>query len=239
MVGPLYLSAVEFVKKRPFDVYVPAFYHPNMPDDLVNPSRAPLERVNRFKMVATKKRNPAPFYRPLDPHQLQRAAYTIENMLVMFNKQVEFELVNEEDVVEIFEGIDRYLETLREDIRAGSEPAVEYARLLIKWREEVYKHYYRYMMTHPTSLETLYPNNDKKQNIFALLSALNGTSQETLNLDPLRAKAKPPYEINDVKPGEKVTNSDMDIESSLGLSKKGIMQDDGRDFNFDDFIKRS
>jgi hypothetical protein len=240
MVGPLYLSPVEFIKNRPFELYVPAFFHPHIPDDMKNPTLAPMERVNRFRMVPVRRKNTTPFRHVFDPHQRQRAAYPIEVMLEMFQKQIEFEHVYDEDVVEVFEGIDRYLVSLRDDVIAGSEKVITYVRFLLRFREEVYKHYYRYMMSNPTSLASLYPNNDTKKNIFALLSALSGTSKETFNLDPLRAKGIPPLDLNALMPKEKTEDkADGDLERSYGIgSGKAMVADDSRDFNFEDFLKK-
>lgn len=235
-----FLSAVEFIKNRNFEVLVPAFYHPHVPAEMLNSKPAPLERPNRFKPVATKRRLPVPFYQPIDPNQLQRASYSIEIMLDMFRKKVEFQIAHDEDIPEIFDGLDRYLLSLQQDVETGNERSIEYARLVIAWRGEVYKHYYRYMKTHPAALEKLYPNNNPTQNLLHLMSS-TGIRKENLALDPLRAKAEPPYQVDAVTPKgpDEFQSEDSMIESSLGLSKNFNFNDDGKDFNFDDFLKGS
>lgn len=236
-----FLSAFEYIKTKVFDVWVPEFYHPHLPEHMLDPRPAPLERVNRFRAVTTKRRSPMPFRRIEDPHQMQKASYSIEIMLDMFRKKVEFELCNEEDIVEILDGLDRYLLSLENDVKLGEERAVEYAKLVINWREEVYKNYYRYMKLNPAALEKLYPNNNPTQNLLYLMSAVSGVKKENLELDPLRARAEPPYRVEKIIPqnNDGIKVGEMEFETSLGLSKaSSLLNDDGKDFNFDDFLNR-
>lgn len=236
-----WLNAAAFIRKRNFDVWVPAYYHPHMPAELVNPKPAPREKVNRYRMVATKRRDPTPYRQHVDPNQIQKASYSIEIMLDMFRKKVEFELQNEYDVVEILDGLDRYLGTLRVDVEMGLTKAVEYAGWVIAWREQVYKHYYRYMMTHKDARDFLYPGNDPENNMLSLISMMapSITRYGETEVDPLKAKAHPPYRVEGLLPKEKNNNPDemLLMESSLGLSRPSIT-DDGKDFDFDDFLAR-
>ena len=236
-----YLSVHEYITKHPFEVLVPAFYHPHMPANMVNPKPEPLEKPNRWRKVPTKRRSLLPFNPVEDPDRLQSAKYTIEIMLDMFRKKIEFQIVHDEDVVEIFEGLDRYLISLKTDVEMGDPKITEYAKLVIAWRDEVYKHYYRYMMTHPAAKEKLYPNNDPTKNLLHLMSIASGIRKEQYNLDPLRARAEPPYRIDSIKPKEKdgSLSPEMSMESSLGLSASStLLADDGKGFDFDDFLKR-
>ena len=238
-MAPLFLSVVEFIKNRNFEVIVPAFYHPHMPAEMVNPKPAPLEKVNRHRMVAVNRRHSAPFNPVEDPDRLQRASYSIEIMLDMFRKKIEFQIVNQDDIPEIFDGLDRYLLSIKTDVEMGNERSVEYARLVIAWREEVYKHYYRYMKEHPAAMEKLYPNNDPTKNLLHLMSLMGGVRKDIANLDPLRARAEPPYRVDAVLPVSKSGNTAEDfMESSLGLSGGGMpLNDDGKGFDFEDFLK--
>lgn len=234
----LYLSAVEYIKKRPFDVNAPAYYFPHLPEEMKNPTVAKIERPGPFRMTSMSRKNPLPFRQTPDPTQMQLCSYTIEVMIEMFQKQIEFEIVNEDDIPEIFDAVDRYLLSLREDVAIGVEHIIEYAKLVVRWRTELYKHYYRYMTNHPAALEALYPNNDRKKNLVSLMSI--GIRQENLDLDPLRSKAKPPYDIEEQQPKPTVIDGEdaFQMETSLGLSQNGFTVDDGSKFDFEDFLKR-
>jgi len=237
-MAKLYLSAVEFVKKREFEVFIPAYYDPNTPSEMINRTPRKLERPNSWKSVSTRRRDTTPFYQPLSHDQIVKSAFSLEGMLVMFHKQVEFELVYEEEIVEVFDGIDRYLVSLKVDVEMGSERVIDYVNLMLKWRAEVYKHYYRFMKMNPSALERLYPNNDPTQNLLYLMKMGGGLRSNEDELDPLRARAKPPYSVEAIVPKEAVEDVRIDIGSSLGLSSDHVINDDGRDFNFDDFLKR-
>jgi hypothetical protein len=235
----IYLSALEFVQKRLFDMWVPAYYDPNLPEDMIATKPKPFEKTNRFRPVSKSRRDPSPFYKPYAPDQPQLSAFSIEGMVKMFYRKVEFELYKESDIVEIFDGLDRYLISLRQDVELGNERIIEYVRLCLELRKELYKHYYRYMELNPTAKEKLYPNNDPTKNIFHLMALAGGLREDHDALDPLRARSKPPYEVDTIKPVEDTSvDADTFIESSYGLSKEGPMIDDGKDFNFDDFLKR-
>lgn len=233
-----FISAVDYIKNRLFEVEVPAFYHPHMPEEMVNPPEYKKPKINRFRMTAVNPRPPILSRPVFDPNQLQRAKYSIEVMLDMFNKQIEFSLVQTFDVVEILENLDRYLLSLKADVDARDPKITEYAKLVIRYRAEVYKHYYRYMKLNPTALATLYPNNDPTKNIFSLIGGL-GTARDVANLDPLKAKAFPPYEIHDGSESEAEPSAEMLMETSLGISKvNALLSDDGKNFSIDDFLKR-
>lgn len=231
----LYLDAEEFIRKREFVLNVPAFYHPNMPDELVNPKPPVREKVNRFYPVQTGKRNLAPFRQIVDPMQKQIAHYSVEVMIDMFQKKIEFEMIHDEDVVEILDGIDRYLVMIRPYIEDMIEDITVYAKKMIAFRSEVYKHYFRYMNLNPAALQSLYPNNDPKRNIFTLMSL--GVKKERLKLEPLKARAFPPYDLEDCKPKEAAVDDNVIIESSLGISTAALLKDDGKDFDFHHFLQ--
>lgn len=240
MAGIIYLSAAEYIKKREFELSVPEFYHPHLPEDFRNPPAFKRQRPNPYQMTAVKRRHPSSFRHIVDPNQMQKASYSIEVMLDMFQKKIEFEVSNDEDFVEILDNIDRYLLTLQPEVQMGVEAVVAYARLMVSWRKEVYKHYYRYMKTHPAALEKLYPNNNTTQNLLHLFSIAGGIREGKGELDPLRAKAFPPYDIEEHQPKDKTAVDDeMGIESSLGLSMSNMLTDDGKGFNFEDFVGKS
>lgn len=235
-----YLSAVEFIKNRNFEVWVPAFYHPHMPEDMLNSKPQPVAKTNRWKMVTKNQRNPLPFQQHTDPNQMQRASYSIEIMLDMFRKKIEFQIALEDDIPEIFDGLDRYLMSIKPDVEVGVERTIEYAKLVLAWREEVYKHYYRYMQSNTNAMDRLYPNGSPTKNLVHLMSLVSGVRQETRNLDPLRARANPPYRIDAIVaplPGQR-SDGTFELEDSLGISTSTLLNDDGRDFNFDDFLKQ-
>ena len=221
---PIYISAYEYVTQRTFNVYAPAFYQPHLPKEMLNPIVKRREAPNRWK--------------PYDEKQMQRCSYTIEIMLDMFQKGIEFEIADENDIPEIFDNIDRFLMTLETDITLGEDWSTNYARLLVKWRAEVYKHYYRYMQMHPGVKDTLYPNNDQKKNLLSLLSMVSGTSSEQRNLDPLRARQFPPFDIDAIKPKPAEEKEPTLLDSGLSLGADRYLSDNGRDFDFDDFLSR-
>jgi hypothetical protein len=47
----IFLSVVEFIKQREFEVWAPEFYHPFIPQDIVNPPVVKRERANPYRMV--------------------------------------------------------------------------------------------------------------------------------------------------------------------------------------------
>lgn len=238
-----FLSAVEWIKERRFEVYAPAFYHPYMPKELVNPKPEPLVRATPWKRAAVFRRDTTPFRQLADPNQIQRASYTVEIMLDMFRKKIEFQIENDDDIVEILDGVDRYLVSIETDISLGNQVIVDYARLVIEWRKELYKHYFRYMNTNPTAKERLYPNQNSKQNVFYLMSQVGGVTNDLSGLDPLRKKAHPPFNLEEIIPksmqDSKTTSQSLETEFGLSNDKQGGFIDDGRDFNFDDFLKKS
>ena len=171
-MAQIYLSAVDYIKNKPFDVWVPAFYHPHIPQEMVHKNAAPLGRTNPYRWTDLNRRNMTPFYQPHDASQMQRASYPIEIMLDMFQKKIEFELGSEDDVPEIFDALDRYLLSLKDNVADGNEAVIEYARLVLRWRAEMYKHYFRYMQTHPAALANLHPNNNKEQSLVRRISVI-------------------------------------------------------------------
>lgn len=235
-----YLSAYAYIKEKPFDVWAPAFYFPLIPDSMKDTKPKPLEKPNPFKMVSTVRHNPTYMRQMEDPNQMQRARFTTEILVDMFQRKIDFEFVHDEDVVDMFENIDRYLVSIKNDVELGDEKIVKYAKLIMSFRERLYHLYYRYMKLHPEALEKLYPNNNPTENIMYLMMQ-GGTSRVDANeLDPLLAKRRPPYRIDKILP----TSSDGEVkevtfESHLGPSATMDIKDDGSDFNFDDFLKRN
>jgi hypothetical protein len=237
----LYLSAVSFIKERVFPVRVPAFYFPSLPNEVMDNTPKPLERPNPFKKVSVVRHQPQ-YMRPMaDPDALQEANFTTEILLDMFRKKIDFEFMVEEDVVELFEGLDRYLISLKPDVELGDEKVTNYAQLVIDFREKLYGLYYRYMKLNPAAFEKLYPNNKPKENLMYLMMHGSGTNVNLEELDPLLAKRRPPYVINKIKPICKDTsvNEEIKIESYLGPSSGANFEDANDDFNFDDFLKKS
>lgn len=236
-----YARAVDHIKKRRFEVEVPAFYHPFMPDDIVNPKPRVSERLAPGKRVKRGLNGVIVLPPVEDPNQLQRASYTIEIMLDMFNKKIEFSLMQTFDIVEILDSIDRYLISIQRDVESGNQKVVEYARVLVKWRDEVYKHYFRYMKQNPAAAARLYANNDPKKNFFSLMSTITGNDEEHRDLDPLRAKAYPPYPIDRNADKSEVTAGEVMMETSLGIPDSAInkmLNGEDNKFDFDDFLGR-
>lgn len=233
-----YLSAVSFIKERQFKVRVPAFYFPIVPEGMMDTPK-PLERPNPFRKVSVVKHTPMWMRQVDDPHQLQEANFTTEILLDMFRKKIEFEFIEEGDVVELFEGIDRYLMSLKPDVELGNERIIEYAKLVIDFRERLYGLYYRYMKLNPAAFEKLYPNNDPQKNLMYLMMHGGGTNVVKEDLDPLLAKRNPPYKLDKIKPivSDNETNPEVKIENFLGTSS--VLQDTNDDFNFDDFLKKN
>jgi len=236
-----YARPIDHIKKRRFEVEVPAFYHPNMPADIVNPPVRVRERLAPGKRIKRGLNGAIALHPLVDPNQLQRASYTIENMIEMFSRKIEFSLVQTFDIVEILDSLDNYLISIKHDVEAGNQKIISYAKVLVEWRAEVYKHYYRYMKLNPTAASRLYANNDPNKNFFSLMNAITGDNAEYKDLDPLRAKAHPPYPIGVEKSRETVDSPDVIMETSLGLPKSAIDKMLGGDeakFDFDDFLNR-
>ena len=239
-MGMYYLSPADYINKKPFEVQVPAFYKPYVSQEALDARPVPLERATIFKGADLRRRNPTPFYQPLDPNQLEHGAFPIALMLDMFQKKIEFHLSNFEDVVEILDGLDSYLMSIKHDVEMGSPEIIAYAKLVIAWRAEVYKHYYRYMKENPEALAKLYPNHDPNKNFLSLMASVSGTNKDMMELDPLRAKGHPPYQIADLLPKDKNYEEEMAsrMEKDFGIASGNAGPNEGRDFDFDSFIKR-
>lgn len=231
----VYISQVDYIKYHLFDVFVPAYFQTAIPEHMKDPTPKPLGRVNPFRMTDINRMSNVPLYQPFDPHQIQSARYSIEIMLEMHAKKVEFELGIESDIVLILDALDKYLLTLTEDIRGGHEYAIAYARLVVSFREEVYKLYYRYMKLNPGVMDNLYPKQDKTKTLNHLLMAVGGEDLNTL--DPLRARMKPPIDIDSLLPKNNQPLTIENLEGSLGIPKSGAFVDDGKDFKIDEFLQ--
>lgn len=240
----LWLTPLAFIQERPFDVHVPAYYYPNLPDAIKHPQPFKRERPSPGRRVAVHQRPSIPLYAPHDPGRMQKASFSCQIMIEMFVKQVEFELAHEEDTVEIIDGLDRYLESLRRDIELGDETCTTYAQYVINWRKEVYKHFYRVMMTNPAAREKLYPNGSPNKNLLSIIARVNSFDTTVAKLEPLVAMAHPPYEIDQIKPNtqrESVVSGSTTMEGSLGLPTErsySVLEDTGKDFNIKDFLNR-
>lgn len=237
-MGLHYFSSYDFITKKTFDVLVPAFYQSHIPDSIRNAKPEPFEKPNPFRAVSTARINPAPFYTIFDPDRLQMASYTVEIMIDMFTKKVEFQIVNDVDVVEIMDGLDAYLMSIKSDVEIGNEATIAFARMSLNWREELYKHYYRYMKTNKLALDNLYPNNDPSKNLMSLMATMT-TREETIGeLDPLLAKANPPYRVDAIIPKDAQSKEQGYVESYLNNASDTFMNDSANKFDLEEFLKR-
>lgn len=236
-----YARAIDHIKQRLFEVEVPAFYHPFMPAEIVNPQKPVKQKLVPGVRVKTGLNGMIVLPPVVDPNQLQRANYSIEVMLDMFNRKIEFGLVQTFDIVEILESLDRYLISIQHDVEAGNKKTIEYAKLVISWRAEVYKHYYRYMKLNPAAEARLYPNNDPNKNIFSIMAAIGGNSEDLGKMDPLKAKSFPPYAIDGIKQNDKSESPAVIMETSYGLPQSAInkmLSGEDTKFDLNEFLKR-
>lgn len=232
----LYLSAADSFKKKLYEVFAPAYYQSNLPDHFVKKPYHPKPKINPFTMTPVNQRNATPFYQPLDPNQMERASYSIERMIDMHEKRVTFTIANDYDIPSILGEIDEYLLSLKEDVKLGVDKAVNYTRLVVRFRKEVYKDYYRYMKQNPTALEELYPGYSIDDNLFSVMGQITGGVHD---LDPLRAKMNPPYDIDNLIPKSKEPDKTEEFSKTLGITANHLLEDDGRDFNFQDFLGKN
>lgn len=214
-----YVRAADFMRQRKFEVLAPAYYHPYVSSESLIPQKKELEPINPHRLVPRTFLDPTPFRMDYDPDEEQRCLYTVQIMLDMFKKNVPFQILHDHDVVEIFDNLDRYLLTLENDVSQGIEESIEYARLVVKWRAEVYKHYFRFMKTNPVAMDELYPKNNSQDNIFTLMANVGGADKHLFSTDPLRARAQPPYDIDKTLPGAVPSTSDSGVmDDVFGLS---------------------
>lgn len=239
MAAVFYLDPLEFIQKREFEMVVPAFYHPHMPREIIDPPKFRRQRPNLYTKVPTRSVSVGQFRHVEDPNRMQRTAHSIEVMVDMHLKKIEFELVDQTDVVYILDAIDRYWLSRTEYVRNNDQPTIEYLRKMGSFREKVYHHYYRYMKTHPDALDRLYPNDSATGNLLHIMSLTTGSTSEEhqFKLDPLRAKSKPPFEIEDLLPRTAVKEEDdySGMAAGLGLSTGDLLKDDGK-FDFNSFL---
>ena len=233
----LYISALDTIKHKTFHVAVPAYYKPFMTEEMKNPKPKPLEKVNTFRAVYTTQHNPDPYYKPIDHNQLEFGLFTIEIMVDMFKKKVEFQIIYPETVIEIFDTLDRYLITLEDDVRRGEENIITYARLVVGLREKLFVHYFRYMKTNPAALEKLYVNNDPKKGLDSVVNGLGIRDNNKVEYDPLMAKKLPPFNIEAIRPKAVNESNLSQFEKTLGLPTGKPSGDDISTFDFETFMR--
>ncbi len=238
-MGIFYVHPADFIRERRFEVLAPSYYHPHISSDVLlgGVEKPKQERVNPYRFVTVGRQTPP---RPsmvlpgqhADQHQ--HCYYTAEIMVDMFRKRIPFDIVHDVDIVELMDGVDRYLVSLKADIQAEVVEAIEYTRLLLAWREQLYKHYFRYMKTHPTAMEELYPNFDKQNNIFSLLLAVGSLGIEETNLDPLKARQTPPVtlDIRASKTSTEITQTEAEQEITNPFASAH-----NEKFDLQDFLK--
>jgi hypothetical protein len=233
-----FFSAVEYLKKQTFELLVPSHYHACVNSAGLYVKPAPLEKPNPWRSVSTNRLSAAPFNPLEDTERLQSARYSTETMIDMVQRKVEFQIVNQNDIPLIFDGVDRYLLSLENDVSMGCEIAVPYARKVIEFRDILYKFYYKYMMENPTAKETLYTNNNADTNLFSMLSTLNSGNTAFKNLDPLIAKRSPPYDIDKTVPQEEKVSAEpegVDVAFGLAAVTQPLRKQD--DFDFTAFLR--
>lgn len=235
-----YLRAIDHIRKKLYELEVPAYYHPHMPDEIMNPKKPVREKLAPGKKVKRGLQGVHMVRTLDDPHMVQRAAYSIETMIDMHRKKVEFAFARAFDAVDVFNALDRYLLSLQSDVESGNQAVREYAKLVIAFRADTYKLYYAYMKRNPAALETLYQNFSPDKNFFAIMSLISGGAEDVSQLDPLKAKAYPPYPIDDAKPKSDEPSVEESFEASYGVSSAAnkFLTDDGKSFNFEDFLNR-
>jgi hypothetical protein len=238
MAAVVFFSESLQLQKRMFKVFAPAFYHPYMPFEVMNPPKKPREKPNPYRKVATRPEPTMPMRHLHDPDQMQECFYPIEVMIDMYSKKINFELANEADVVTILDAMDRYLYSARPNISANDAQVIEFVTHILNFRKEIVKHFYRYMMTHPVAAAQYYPNQSKTQNIFHALTRIHVGTEEIQQLDPIRARMKAPYELSDFLVPEAAKDfSDLNsFEISMGIMKDTLSKDDDASLNLIDFI---
>jgi hypothetical protein len=231
-----YVRAVDFIKEQRFEVRAPAFYHPNVSSQNAQLTPPKRQRANPFNFVAVNHLNPAPFRVNVDPDVFQNCSYTVEIMLDMFQKQIPFEVVEDKDIVHIFDGLDRYLLSIQPNVEAGDEHSTTYARLVVSWRDEVFKHYYRFLKLNPLAMDELYPNNNSVENIFTLMARINGLNYDQYKHDPLMMRKRPPYEIDKVAPLASTVGDKSNFEIREAFNLNGGKGEDGVGFDVQGFL---
>jgi len=228
-----FAHAEEHIRERLYDVWIPAFYHPNVPADMFDDPVPSKEAVNKFTKVLMGTRLPIPMVHTPDPEQMQKSSQPIEVMIDMHRRKIEFELFQFSDIVDIFDSLDRYLYSLQSKIEAGDERCTKYALHVLSFREKAFIHYFRFMQENPLAKEKLYPNNSTKNNIFSLMVGMGGDADE---LDPLRARRNPPFAI---KPKERheLAVGDAGFVDGLGISQSHVLLDDGKGLDLESFLK--
>lgn len=235
----LYLNAEEQFKKEPYDVWVPAYYSPHMPRELIEPMIPKREKANPRYKTPINFRNPTPFRSLDEPNKLELAAFSLEIIVEMFTKQIEFTLMREDDVPKIMDALDRYLLHIENHVRQGVQEFVDYARLVIAFREAHYLHYFRFMKTHPAAERALHIGGDPSKNILYLLSVANRTKVESRSLDPLLARREPPYQIDRITPRSDAASSVDDMDRFGGMAADDTPLGAVTKFDMDDFLKRT
>ena len=232
-----YATPHDNVNYRLFPLWAPAFFDPDITvEDLIK-KKTTRPVLNQYFMVSRQRAPERQRFQSTDPNEMQSASFSIWTMLKMHRYQVPFQLKNEADIVDILDGIDSYALSLKPDVVLGHETITAVVRLLFDWRVEVFKHYFRYIKTHPAALEQLYPNGTKDENIFAMLSDFSYKEEEKIALDPLRVRLKPPYDVDKTIPHSQRPVAEKTFEEQLGINGQIVTPHDPFKFDFDEFMK--
>lgn len=178
-MAKIYLSAAQLINEKPFALLVPRSYQPNMPESFLSGKVQPFLKYD-------------------SPDEPQRAMYPIKYMIDMCDMQIRFTILKDEDVCDIFDVIDDYLDSIREDINLGDPGIIAYARRVLNFRAELYKKFFYVCNKHP-QYKNRYFQNGKDNRCFstymAMVSLSNDAGGREVDADPIFMMRYPPVTL--------------------------------------------
>ncbi len=235
----IFLDAADFIKNKNFEVLVPSYYKPYVTSEDITPKPLRRNKPDKLRMTPLFDYQPVVHYVHENPDHLEAGLFSIEIMMDMFERKVVFTIMNDKDTVDILDGIDRYMEAMYYDVSIGRDDVVNFIRKMVEFRNEIYKHYYRYMKMNPTAEERLHPNHSRTENVLSMINNLGlSSNQNYQETDPLKLRANPIYNVDDVIPKEIGKNSDNDFHRTFGLPETKTTNDEIIGIDFSDFLKR-
>ena len=206
----IYLSAGELINNKPYALLVPRSYQPNIPQDFLDGRVQPYVHYDHAD-------------------EPQRANYPIKYMIDMCELRVRFTILNDEDVCDIFDVIDDYLISARQDVACGDQAVIAYVRRMLVFRAELYKRFFYVCNTHYELKRRYFHNKKDNRSLDRVLAALamkSDNNGEPVNSDPIYLLRYPPIKLPE-EPALTKTRADKPTSGKkMTQTNRGLARDD-------------
>lgn len=154
-----YKSSADEVNTRTFRCLVPVSYFRRIGKTI--PKREEIVEIQGTKfplrsetIVFNAPPPPTSFYNPINPDQRETSYITLANMVDLFVKKTNCEVINDLDVIHALHLADRYMEEVEEWVRQRIPDFVDFVRNLSEFRREfLYPTFVRILHRKPNLLE--------------------------------------------------------------------------------------